>query len=175
MPSYVQPATQDDAVELAALHTAVADHLTATYGRGPWSTRTSERGVLYDLRKSRVFLAREGAEIIATFSLTTRKPWAIDPSYFTDCRRPLYLLSMAVRPDRQRRGIGSRCLLDAKEIARAWPADAIRLDSYDAEAGASEFYRRLGCVEMGRAIYRGAPLIYFEIGLGPDVPPVGPP
>ena len=33
---------------------------------------------------SQVFVAREGTEIIAMFQLTTKKPWAIDTSYFAD-------------------------------------------------------------------------------------------
>ena len=76
--------------------------------------------------------------------------------------RPLYLLAMAVAPARQRQGIGRRCLEEAKQIARAWPADAIRLDAYDAPAGAGGFYARCGCTEVGRASYRNVPLIYFE-------------
>jgi hypothetical protein len=47
-------------------------------------------------------------------------------------------------------------------IARAWPADAVRLDAYDAPAGAGGFYARCGYRERGRVTYRGVPLIYFE-------------
>ena len=54
---------------------------------------------------------------------------------------------------------------EAKEIARAWPGDAIRLDAYDAAAGAGEFYAKCGFREVGRATYRGTPLIYFELML----------
>jgi len=42
---------------------------------------------------------------------------------------------------------------------------AIRLDAYDAEAGAGRFYARCGYTELGRAIYRSAPLIYYELRL----------
>jgi GNAT superfamily N-acetyltransferase len=149
-----QPATADDAAALASLHTAVAEHLTGLYGRGPWSSRTSEKGVRYAMRTSRVFVAREGSEIVATLRLATKKPWAIDTDYFTACRKPLYLLAMAVRPARQRQGIGRRCLEEAKRIARAWPAVAIRLDGYDADAGAGGFYARCSCTEVGRVSYR---------------------
>jgi hypothetical protein len=51
----------------------------------------------------------------------------------------------------------------AKKIVKEWPASAIFLDAYDAEAGAGEFYRKCGFREVGRASYRGAPLIYFEM------------
>jgi GNAT superfamily N-acetyltransferase len=161
-----KPAKAGDAPALAALHTAVANHLTLQHGRGPWSSGTSEKGVLYALRTSRIFVAREGAQIIATLRLTTKKPWAIDTSYFSACDQPLYLLAMAVAPSRQRQGIGKKCLQAVRPIAKAWSADAIRLDAYDAAAGAGPFYARCGFTEVGRASYRNTPLIYYEMLLG---------
>ena len=163
MPFSLQPATGNDAAALATLHTAVADHLTGVHGRGPWSVKTSERGVRYAMQTSQVFVARLGVEIVGTLRLTTKKPWAIDTRYFTTCRRPLYLLAMAITPARQRQGIGKRCLKEAERIARDWPADGIRLDAYDAKAGAGGFYARCGWVKTGRASYRGAPLVYYEL------------
>jgi hypothetical protein len=50
----------------------------------------------------------------------------------------------------------------AIKIARHWPADAIRLDAFDAEAGAGAFYARCGRREVGRTSYRNTPLTYFE-------------
>ena len=168
MPRFTfQPATPADAAALAALHTAVAEHLTALHGQGPWSSKTSEKGVLYAMRHSKVFVARAGAEIVGTLHLATKKPWAIDTSYFAACRRPLYLLAMAVAPAKQRQGLGKRCLQAAVKIAQAWPADAIRLDAYNAAAGAGPFYTRCGFTEVGRVTYRRAPLIYYELKLAP--------
>jgi len=117
------------------------------------------------MRISRVFVARDSAEILATLRLATKKPWAIDTSYFTTCRQPLYLHDMAVTPAMQRQGIGRRCLEEAKRIAMAWPAEAIRLDAYDAEAGAGPFYAACGYTEAGRVSYRNTPLIYYELVL----------
>jgi len=53
----------------------------------------------------------------------------------------------------------------AKQLAKAFPADGIRLDSFDAAAGAGPFYARCGFTERGRITYRDAPLIYFEFVL----------
>ena len=158
----LQLGTPEDAAPLALLHTAVAEDLTRRFGEGAWSSKSSEKGVLFAMRTSRVFVAREGAEIVATLRLATKKPWAIDTNYFSPCSRPLYLLGMAVSPSRQRTGIGRKCLEAATEIARRWPADAVRLDAFDAEAGAGGFYARCGWSEVGRTSYRGTPLIYFE-------------
>ena len=119
--------------------------------------------MLYALRSSRVYVALDESVIVATFRLATKKPWAIDTSYFTACRKPLYLVGIAVSPVRQGRGIGRLCLTEARQIARAWPADAIRLDAYNHAAGAGAFYSRCGCFEVGRTSYRNTPLIYYEL------------
>ena len=157
-----QSATTDDAASLAVLHIAVAEHLTKLHGHGPWSSKTSVKGVLSAMRASHVFVARLGIEIVGTLRLTTKKPWAIDTTYFSPCRQPVYLTAMAIIPAKQRQGIGGRCMKEAERIARALPADALRLDAYDAKAGAGGFYANCGLVERGRVSYRGAPLIYFE-------------
>jgi GNAT superfamily N-acetyltransferase len=159
-------ATAKDVGAIVALQTAVAGHLTGVHGKGPWSGAASEKGVWWAMRRSRVFVARQGAEVVATLRLTTTKPWAIDRRYFSKCERPLYLLGMAVQPGKQRRGLGRRCLEEAKRLARKWPADAICLDAFDAEAGAGGFYARCGYAEVGRATYRNVPLIYYELLLG---------
>ena len=58
---------------------------------------------------------------------------------------------MAVDPSRQGTGVGRRCIAEAVTICRAWPADSLCLDAYDADAGAGEFYRKCGFTEVGRA------------------------
>ena len=163
MPESFESAGTEDAEELPALHTDVAEHLTRMHGQGSWSMKTSAKGVSYALRTSSVFVAREAGRSVATLRLGTKKPWAIEVSYFTPCKRPLSLLSMAVAPARQREGIGRRCLNEAWKAARAWPADAVRFDAYNAQAGAGGFFARCGCKESGRVTYRNAPLIYFEV------------
>lgn len=155
-------ATDDDAPALAALQQAVARHLTHQFGRGHWSTEVTEKGTRRRIAASRVLVARQGPEIVATAELTTRKPWAIDVRRFSPVTRPLYLRDMAVTPVLQRQGLGRRLLAEAIRVARTWPGDAIRLDAYDGPAGAGMFYAGCGFREVGGATYRGTPLIYFE-------------
>jgi ribosomal protein S18 acetylase RimI-like enzyme len=155
-------ATTADAAAIATLLTDAANRLTVEYGEGHWSRESTERGVRNVMRTSKVFVARRGDRAVATLALTTKKPWAIDLSYFTPSGRVLYLLSMAVDPELQRLGIGRHAVEQAITIARDWPADAIRLDAYDAEAGAAGFYKACGFREVGRVVYRHVPLVYFE-------------
>lgn len=159
----LEPATLADVPALAGLRCAVAEHLTATYGKGHWSSAPSERSELPKLKTPLVCVAKSQGKLIAALRLQTKKPWAIDTSYFTPCKKPLYLVDMAVDPRMQRRGIGRLCIEEAKRITKDWPADAIRLDAYDADAGAGEFYRKCGFREVGRVTYRKTPLIYYEM------------
>jgi len=158
-------ATPAEAPALAALHTAVAADLTRRYGQGNWSSVATEKGLLFRMRHSRAVIARKGKSIVGTLHLQTKKPWAIDISYFTPVKKALYLSHMAVIPNLQGKGIGRKLIEEAVSLARAFPADAIRLDAWDAEAGAGAFYAKCGFRETGRTTYRNAPLIYFELVL----------
>lgn len=163
------PATESDAPALAAFQSAVALDLTERFGRGHWSRAATERGALHRLRTTRVMVGRSGSAIVASFALATKKPWAIDRTCFIPVRRCLYLVNLAVAPGRQGEGLGRRCLDEAARIARDWPVEAIRLDAYDTAAGAGEFYLRCGYREVGRRVYRGTPLVYYELLLQPPV------
>jgi GNAT superfamily N-acetyltransferase len=156
-------ATPADAADVAALRNAAASRLTALYGTGHWSSLSTERGVVASLKQSSIYVVRDsGGDAVATLQLGTRKPFSIDPRHFTSVPRPLYLVGMAVGPRWQRCGIGRRCIAEALEICSGWPADALRLDAYDSDAGAGDFYRRCGFAEAARTAYKGRPLIYFE-------------
>jgi len=158
-------ATAADVADLIALHTAVVDRLRKDFGEGYWISRATEKGTLFQMRRSSVYIARYRKKIIARVALSTRKPWAIDTKYFAPCKRPLYLTSMAVHPSVQRGGVGRQCIDQAVKIAKQWPADAIRLDAWEESVGAGDFYSKCGFTEVGRATYRFAPLIYFEMML----------
>ena len=155
-------ATADDVPALSVLRTAVANDLTRQYGKGHWSAPVSERGAAIALRYATVLLLHDGPVLAGTLRLANKKPWAIDPAYFTAVPRAIYLTDMAVDPSRQRHGIGRRLVAEAIAMARAWPADAIRLDAYDAPAGAGEFYVKCGFREVARVVYRTVPLVYYE-------------
>lgn len=163
------PAGLEDVTDIARFRLEVAEDLTERFGRGPWSSAGTERGVRHAMKTSRLCVAKDAGVIVASLCLATRKPWAIDQRYFTPLNRPLYLTDMAVRPDRQRHGLGRRCMEDAARLCREWPADGIRLDAFDAPAGAGDFYRKCGLREVGRVAYRGTPLVYYELVLRPAV------
>ena len=173
MPLSITSATFDDAGTIAALQTRVAEDLTRRHGVGHWSAPVTEQNVARGIASSTVLIGRDEGVIVGTLRLVTKKPWAIDPAYFAAVRRPLYLLSMAVEPARQRTGIGTRLLAEARVVGAEWPADAIRLDAYRQRRR-----RRLVLCEVripgGRAgdvSQRAAPLFRAPAMIGRHWPP----
>ena len=162
MPVKLRRATDADVEAIFALKEAVADELTRKFGKGHWSSFGTEATVIRAVKSATLWVARSRAGVIAVLSLSTKKPWAIDPAYFTAAKTPLYLTDMAVTPLFQGQGIGRECLNEARRIAAEHQAGAIRLDAYDAPAGAGAFYAKCGYREVGRATYRKNPLVYYE-------------
>lgn len=156
-------ATLDDVPRIAALHNAAAGALTARFGAGAWSSPGSERSAALSLRHARVRVGISDRHIFTVVRLATKKPWAIDVSYFTPVKRALYLTGMTVSVAHQSLGLGRLAIADAKAVAAEWPADAIRLDAWDANAGAGAFYSKCGFAERGHVAYKGNPLVYYEI------------
>jgi GNAT superfamily N-acetyltransferase len=161
-PLKFRDATLADVAVIAGLQNAAAGALTARFGPGHWSSLVTERGAALAQRHARVRVGRDGRHVLTVLRLATKKPWAIDVSYFTPVQQPLYLTGMAVSVSHQGQGLGTLALEDARTIAQEWPADAIRLDAYDASAGAGGFYARRGFTERGRVVYKGHPLVYYE-------------
>jgi len=156
-------ATAADAPAIAALRNAASEELTTRFGKGHWTYQVTEKSILGAMKgRSQVFIAKKRRKVVGTLNLLSKKPWAIDANYFTPVSKPLYLISMAVHPDYQHMGIGRFMLTEILPYARSWPADVIRLDAYDAEAGAGPFYQKCGYVPRGRNVYRHNPLLYFE-------------
>jgi GNAT superfamily N-acetyltransferase len=122
--------------------------------------------VLRRIRNTDVRLVRRGDDIVGTFALQQKTPWAPGPAFFTPRVRCLYLLNVAVTPRLKRCGIGRLMLDEADRLARVASTEAIRLDAFDGPIGAGPFYERCGYREVGRTVYRGTPVIYYERLLG---------
>jgi ribosomal protein S18 acetylase RimI-like enzyme len=161
-------AVDDDVAAIAALHDESARRLGRDFGDGPWARPLVLRRLDVAPGRGLVRVGRCDGAVVCSLRLQTKRPWAIDPAYFTPAARALYLVNMVVAPANQRRGIGRAALDDAWSVALDWPADAIRLDAWGAAAGAGPFYERCGYAHRGYAVYRGTPLIYYERRLDRD-------
>ena len=152
-----------DAPHLLRIRRSAGAALTRDHGKGPWSLGATERGIAREIAGGTALVADAGSGPLGMLLLGRRRPWAIDQGYFTPAVLPLYLTSMAVDPVVQRRGVGRALIAAAADRARTAGADAIRLDAYDAPAGAGGFYAACGFAAVGRVTYRGTPLGYYEL------------
>jgi GNAT superfamily N-acetyltransferase len=155
-------ATEKDIPALLELRLAVDADQARRFGTERWRTTINEKSVARGLKTSRVLVARQAGRIVGTLRMETKKPWAIDLRYFTTVARAVYLHDVDVDPKLQRSGVGRQIIEWAKTTARKWPVEAIRLDAYDGASGGGPFYKKCGFTEVGRAVYRGVPLVYFE-------------
>ena len=155
-------AMPEDSERIAELRNAAGEKLTREFGHGHWSHPVPPEKIAANMEKSRVYVLRERGRIAGTLRLQLKKPSEYDRPYFTRVRRPVFLYDMAVDPARQRRGLGRACIEGAIRAARAWPADALRLDAYDHAAGAGTFYEKCGFRETSRRVFFRAPIIYYE-------------
>lgn len=158
-------AMPEDLSRIVELRNAAGEKLTREFGRGHWSHPVTPEKLASNMEKSRIYVLRERGRIVGTLRLQLKKPSEYDRAWFTRVRRPVFLYDMAVDPARQRRGLGRALIAGAIRVARAWPADAIRLDAYDHPAGAGRFYEKCGFRETSRRVYFRAPIIYYEMML----------
>ena len=158
-----------DIPALLKLRLAVDADQALRFGKNRWSTAISEKSVARGLRSpSRVLVAKRHGRIIGALRMETKKPWAIEVRHFTPVEKVVYLHDVNVDPPVQQSGVGRQLIERAKAVAREWPVDAIRLDAYDGPSGGGSFYRKCGFIEVGRLVYRGVPLVYFEFVLRAD-------
>ena len=155
-----QFAAEADIPALVELRLAVDADQARRFGDDRWWTTISERSVARGLKSSRVLVAPERAD--CRNAANGDEEALGDLRHFTPVRRAVYLHDVNVEPGLQRSGIGRRLLARARTVARAWPVDAIRVDAYDGPAGGGPFYKKCGFAEVGRTVYRGVPLVYFE-------------
>lgn len=158
----ITEAVTEDAPAIAEIRNLAAEDLTTRYGKGHWSNTGTAKAVLFGMTNGRILIAKVESKIAGTLRLTTKKPWVINVDYFTPVDSTIYLTDMAIHPDYQNKGVGRAMIEEAKSIAMDWPAGSIRLDAYDAEAGAGDFYLKCGFTDRGHIVYKTVPHIYFE-------------
>jgi predicted N-acetyltransferase YhbS len=149
----ITPARPADARAIAALRTAVAQHMTAQYGEGHWSAIPSRAEVIRQMRASQVLVARLDEQLVGTVRLATVNAHSMKSAGFTPVSSALYVVGLAVAIEYSRMGIG-RALLDAaKDVAHSRRAAALWVDTYAGAAGAGPFYLRCGFRRVGTLYY----------------------
>ena len=69
----LQAATADDVADLVSLQNAVAQDLTSRHGKGHWSSNVSDKGVLFAMKRSTVYVAKCRKRLLGTFALSDQK------------------------------------------------------------------------------------------------------
>lgn len=158
----ISTASARDVSAIALLRSAVAEDMTQQHGAGPWSAFASRSLVLRQLRATRMLVARRGTDIVGTVRLIEANQALFDFSTFTRASVALYVIGLAVLPRCRGQGVGRELMESAKAAARAWPAQALWLDTYEHAAGAGRFYEKCGFRKVGTGMFNRPLLGYYE-------------
>ena len=77
MRTHLDLASSADVQGLLELRAAVNRRLLEQCGEGFWIAKLTEKSMLFAMRQSSVYVARNRNRVVATLALSTRKPWAI--------------------------------------------------------------------------------------------------
>ena len=156
-------AKPNDAAQIHAIRVAAADDLTRRFGSGHWSHVSNLRTIRKHVTDETVWVGARASELVATLRITDSKIGFYRSAWFSDPKaRAGYLMHMAVGPDHQRFGCGATLLREAEGVAMKQGLECVRLDSYDAPAGAGSFYAKAGYTHVYSGEVNGVPLQYWE-------------
>lgn len=119
----LRPVEQDDVGRVAQLQ-------SNTFGASAWSAKTL-LGELDSPRVSILYLLEYGGELLSMFGC-----WHVLDD--------LYLATIAVQPQLQRRGLGELTLLTVLRLAQRLPVELLRLDLRVSNEPALALYRKYG-------------------------------
>lgn len=141
--------TATDPGQVHNLITASDRFHAARYGLGaPVRRPESTEGLV---RAGSVQVLRSGPELVATFTVTDRPPFAQDVSIFPSANHPLYLQRLAVEPHWLTRTplLGMRCLRRAVSYAASLGADALRSEANPDLEATARLLAAVGFVRYG--------------------------
>jgi GNAT superfamily N-acetyltransferase len=142
----LRPAELGDVDALRGIAVAAYQRYVPRIGQPPAPMTTDYAQAV---RRGQAWVAVEGGKVIGFAILIAQ------PGY-------LLLDSVAVRPDAQGRGIGTRLLDLAEDHARSLHLGEIRLYTNEAMTENLSYYPRLGYVEAHRAEQDGFRRVYFR-------------
>ena len=157
----VYPANMEDFKSIIAFYDDVIERTADVqeYARWQKGKHPTEEGIKAYIQEGSMYLYKEQDTLVGAMALTMYQGedyHAIEWSEQVPDDEVAVIHILAVSPDRQGTGIGSKMVRDAIELAKVKGMKAIRLDALATNAPAHKFYERLGFE------YRGKQHLYAE-------------
>ena len=151
----LQRATLDDFLSIIAFYDDVIERTPemVKYARWQKGKHPTADGIKAYIEEGSMFRYKEQDTIVGAMAVTMYQGadyHAIEWSRQVPDNEVAVIHILAVSPDRQGIGIGSKMVQGAIELARAKGMKAIRLDALSTNSPAHKMYERLGFVYMGK-------------------------
>lgn len=151
----LQRATLDDYASIIAFYDDVIERTpdVTKYARWQKGKHPTDDGIRAYIEEGSMYLYKERGLIVGAMAVTMYQGadyHAIEWSKQVADNEVAVIHILAVRPDGQGAGIGSRMVLEAIGLAKAKGMKAIRLDALASNTPAHKVYERLGFVYKGK-------------------------
>ncbi|GGG14981.1 GNAT family N-acetyltransferase [Paenibacillus abyssi] len=118
-----------------------------------------------DVKNGTMYGIKEGNEYIAVVTLDNRQSNEHQSMKWRDhAGTPCCIHRLAVRPDRQGKGLGKQLLRSAEHLAKQQGYTSVRIDVYQSNATAISLYEKNGYLRIGEVRYpmRKLPYVTME-------------
>ena len=151
----LQRATPDDYASIIAFYDDVIERTpdVTKYARWQKGKHPTADGIKAYIEEGSMYLYKEQGRIVGAMAVTMYQGadyHAIEWSKQVADNEVAVIHILAVRPDKQGAGIGSRMVLEAIDLAKAKGMKVIRLDALASNTPAHKIYERLGFVYKGK-------------------------
>lgn len=115
----------------------------AKQGLEHWIPYYSKEKIEEDIKKNKVYLVKVEEKIVGSFILTLDKE-----------KKTIYLGKLAIIPEYEGKGIGSKCLRFIEQYVKENDINLIELDVYEKSTNAIKFYEKNGYKIIGEKLTR---------------------
>lgn len=158
----IRLAKKSDIQELNALYDACSEKMKVEFNLNHWNNPYPRELLEKRIDKGTVYKVNSNDQMIGSFMLEEEYPQPYINAINMDNVPFRYLTRLAVMPNTQSKGIGSKTLKQAEEIAKSQGAKIMRLDLLSEYPQLEQFYIKNGYKRIGIGKTRHFTVIFME-------------
>lgn len=158
----IKLATESDIDRIKQIYYECSADMQTKFGLDHWSNPYPQDVLKRRINNGMVYMVLQHSIQIGTFMLVPEYPESYINAVEEDDTSFLYLSRLAILPETQSKGIGSRALGKAEEIAKSQGAEVVRLDILSNFKKLEKFYIKNGYNQIGTGKTRRFSITFME-------------
>jgi len=158
----IKLATESDIDRIKQIYYECSADMQTKFGLDHWSNPYPQDVLKRRINNGMVYMVLQHSIQIGTFMLVPEYPESYINAVEEDDTSFLYLSRLAILPETQSKGIGSKVLENAEKIAREQGAKVLRLDLLSNHKHLEKFYIKNGYKKIGTGNTRRFTISFME-------------